>query len=389
MLRSYAAADSHFIMPPRRRNLSPVLTRFRVPRIQARERRHFWPVGDFRVSGEQAPSEWPKVLRHLVPFLIVFSLLWLGFTWAWAKYPYFKNATDIIIDTKLDVVNGGEVFQKSPQDAARVVVCGHSLVLAGFIPKYFDELSGGKTFSYNLGLPGQTGFDELETVITRGTPPTHVFLQVPWEKEFEPSLWRWLDLDRHAIKRLIPFRRAPRDLFVFLALAPRKGGISALYEFGKSAAERMVLARGHYVISANLYPDERLPDDRKHPDDTPERVRSRVVHPSGSRFERLLQLADRHHIEIYFIPRYVREGYAAVPPPINTETVEEFKPYPRFHVIGPDYFRYPNRMFCDWIHVNDDGARRYTKDLWEVTQSIFSKPDRKASATSGAGNDAL
>jgi hypothetical protein len=321
--------------------------------------------------------------------LAVFGLLWVLFDAGWRRYPYLKNGTDIIIEAKLGVVNSGSAFKESPPDAARVVVCGHSLVLSGFIPKLFDELSGGKTYSFNLGVPGQTGFDELEAIITRGTPPTHVFLQIPWKEEFEPTVWKWFKSDKPIIQKAFPFRIAPRDLSVFLALAPRKGGVGALYEFGKNSAEQMVRERGHFLIEANLYPGERVPDDFRHPDDTPDQVRPRVVHPTGRRFERLRELADQHNIELYFIPGYVREGDAAEAPPLNTQTVEEFKPYARFHVIGPDYFRYPNRQFCDWVHVNDEGARRYTKDLWEATQSLFAEPRRQASALKRTGADAL
>lgn len=349
------------------------------------------------MNRQESPSEWPRVARHVAAFLALVAIAWVGLAWAWDRFPYFRNGTEIIIEAKLGILNAGQAFAQAKPDVPRVAVCGHSLVLSGFIPSLFDELSGGQTFSFNLGVPGQTGFDEVETIITQGTPPTHLFLQIPWpEKEFQPTIWKWFESDKPIVQAVFPFRNALRDLAVFAALAPSKGGLAELYQFGKLSARRVVDDRGHFLIEANLYPNEILPDDFTHPDDTPDEVRPRVIIPTGRRFARLRELADKYNVRFYFVPSYVREHYAAPPPPINTTTQKDFKNYPNFQVIGPDYFRYPNRLFCDRVHVNEEGAKRYTQDLWETTKSLFPKnaklaerAPRPASVLQGRSADAL
>lgn len=324
-----------------------------------------------------ASIELGRIARSVARHVGVGLILWALFQFLWVSFPYVRNGTRVILDAKKQVIAGGEVFPKEADAKYRIAVFGESRILCGFIPEQFDEANGGRTVSYNLGMPGDPKFvHNLELMIERGSIPTHVFLLVPWpEKEFEPTVWKWFQSDDLIMDRLFPFRTMPRDLSVFLALARTRGGVEAFYAQSRQYAVTMLADRGYYFIEGqSLFPDHRLPDDYSLPDDS-DSPQIRTVLAEGPYFARLEQLVQDYSLKIYLIPGYVRARAYGPPSAANEEaTRKQLESHPGFGVLGPNYYRYPNSLFSDNVHVNPDGARRYTDDLWNVTHQLFEQP---------------
>lgn len=315
-----------------------------------------------------------RVLRSLALFTLGAVPLWFLFDYLWVTFPYIRNGTRIIVDAKLEDIERGRLFPKDEASPFRVVFFGHSRVLAGFQPDLFDKLSAGKVSSYNLGLPGEERFVEaVESMVRGGTIPTHVFLLLAWPPEaFEPTIWKWFDSDKPIIEAMFPFRSMPRDFFVFLALSRQRGGIEAFYNYGRQSVIDMRRDRGYYFIEGGaLFPDHRLPADFTSPSDDPTRVAARDVYAKGPYFARLQALAQKHGFRYYLVPSHYREQACAPAPSVNEATEQQLANHPEFAVIGPDYYRYPNKLFSDPVHLNREGAELYTTDLWNQTKQLF------------------
>ena len=172
------------------------------------------------------------ILRALGLFLLEMGFFWILFNTLWVTFPYIRPGTQVIVDAKVEEMGKGELFAGARPDQAKIAFFGHSQVLAGFIPKEFDRLSGGATSSYNLGLPGENEYvGVIERMAKAGNGATHIFLILPWPAPEPPrSLWYKLthqfkpyESDKPIIQALFPFRTMPRDLSVFISLARRRG----------------------------------------------------------------------------------------------------------------------------------------------------------------------
>lgn len=319
-------------------------------------------------------SEVRRTAISLGRFLLAATVLWIVLYWLWTTFPYVRNGTDIIIDAKLQDIRDGKIIPKDVEAKYRVVFFGHSKVLCGFKPNQFAELSDGSVYSYNLGLPGKTEFVfKLERMAKAGDIPTHVFLLLAWPgKAFQPSIWKWYESDKPIIDAAFPFRKFPRDLFVFAYRARQSGGLEAFYDYGRQSVLQMERDHGYYFIEGGaLFANFRLPDAYAFPKDDLKRIVARPVEASGPYFERLKTLAEKYGFSYYLVPSYHRDLACAAAPPQNEEVVRALEGHPHFHLVGPDYYRYPNRDFSDHAHLNREGAERYTADLWNETRHLF------------------
>lgn len=352
-------------------------------------------TGNPESSGDRL--ELRRIAGRLGVYVVVFALAWSALYAAWDRFPYVRNGTDVIVAAKLDEIDQGAVFREAPEGAARVIVLGDSRVLSGFVPDEFDRQSGGRAFSYNAGLPGHSDFVEnLDRILRGGNRPSHVFLTLPippvstdrprdpstgrvlWPPErFKADPFHWFASDEAILDAICPFRGLPRDLFTFALLARRRGGMAAFYEQAAGFARRVVEDRGYFFIEGQrLFPDGRLPDDYTlSTDDRTRPFQPQQLDGSSPEFERMCASARKHGFEIYFVPAYRREKADAPPPPIDETTARAAAPHPVVHAVGPNYFQYPNRLFSDAVHLNPEGAIRYTGDLWRATEGLlFAEP---------------
>ena len=317
--------------------------------------------------------------RYLLAFLAVWVLLFAIHT----AFPYIRSGVDVVVSAKQDHMRSGEVFPPQSRGRTRVVVFGSSKVLAGFRPDLFDEVTGGRTYSYNAGIPGSEDYlGYLERVASGPVPPDYVFLLSPWKKDRpRVSGFNWFRDDAVILDRLFPFRHLPRDSFLFLVRSRSRGGPAAFYAYGRSSVDNMMADRGWYFISGQSHhADDRLPEKFALSTDRQDRVASREIPLEGPDFERVSELAERYGFHVVFVPGYFRQNEYAPARPRRASLIVDVRASDWLDIVGPDYVQFDNRYFSDPVHLNPEGASRYTATLAQITARLFSEEGRRADA---------
>ncbi|HTI71400.1 MAG TPA: hypothetical protein VMF06_15620 [Candidatus Limnocylindria bacterium] len=325
--------------------------------------------------------EFIKTMGRLGKLTLLLGALWGLYYALHMGFPYIRNATDLIYEAKLEHAIRHPLFRDGVP--CRVLILGHSQILSGFQPDRFDALAGTQVASYNMGLPDERRFvDNLEKLLASGQRPTHVFITCSWQPDRHSTrgIFNFIESDTEFLQAVFPFRRMPRDFVLFLLRARGHGGVAANYKYARKSVDDVVRDRGYYFIEGQShYPGDRIPEDFRAAADNPNFVATREVRPEGQEFKRLMAMADKYDFQLYFVPVYGRPGQFAVPPVQNDETARAIKPYPRLHLLGPDYWIYPRRNFSDQLHVNRDGAAKFTEDLYQLTRGVL--PPSAASGT--------
>jgi hypothetical protein len=281
---------------------------------------------------------------------------------AYFSFPYVRSGADLVRSDKIHRLANKTIFPR--EGKLRIVVFGNSKILAGFVPRLFDQLSGDVVYSYNAGLPGTSKWiAHLERMIASGNVPDAIFISTTWEDG--PATRKPFDGEA-LLTRLVPFRHFFRDLTIFANQARRRGGFAAFYDEKKRICRQVAEERGYYFIAAQaLYPDEMLPDDYARESDTPHAPYVRVRPPTnGPRYAALLELLQKHSIRAYIVPTYYRKHEFRESR--ESELAEAFEDTDLVSVLGPDYYTFPNSLFSDPVHLNREGAEVYTKRLWEL-----------------------
>jgi hypothetical protein len=325
-------------------------------------------------SGTARPAD---LALPLLAFAACAGLVWLACFGLWKALPGIRAGHVQIYASATRAIRVGQLF---PPDAEmRLVIFGNSQIQAGFVPKAFDAASGGRVASYNLGLPNTTAFiDELEILVRREPAPTHVLITQLWDETPAPSLAdRFMD-DAGLLRDLFPFKDLPRDLFLFTARSFAKGGPLAFYRRSIANVEQSVADRGYYFITEmSHFPGNRLPPDFRLDSDDPNAFKPRDVPPRGRVAAQVSAIAE--DLPLYLVPTMSRIGQYrdAVRDEAAVASLAEYG----VEVLGPDYWLLPNAMFSDPLHLNPEGARCYTRLLWElVAPALTGEPGDPATA---------
>jgi hypothetical protein len=301
--------------------------------------------------------------RRCVSFCAVLAVTWLALYSIDRAFPLIRPGHELIYQLAKDTVRTGVVF---PTDvtATRVAVFGDSRVQAGFVPALLDRLSGGATYSFNLGLPNDTRFlDELRTLVRRDQAPDVVALTLPWIARAEET--PLLEDDVAFVEAVLPFRPLFRDGTLFVLRSLTRGGPRAYYVQARENVDRARRDRGYFFIEGmSHFPGHRLPDGFVLDGDDPDEPHPRRIPLEGPAFEEVLELRERAGFRVVFVPSYLRVGNRA-PSSAPPELRSALGVY-GIEVRGPDYWLYPNRLFSDPGHLNPEGAEHYTRELWEL-----------------------
>ena len=306
-------------------------------------------------------------LRRLAFFLLLLLVSWIGLYLAWNAVPHIRAGHLQIYEKKLADISGADIF---PEEAPpiRIAVFGNSRVLAGFRPELVDELSKGRAYAYNFGLPATSRIlDPLETLLDRGQEPTHVLLTLPWPRRDTSLYEELLQNDNRLINKIFPFRHFLRDLAQFMGRAPAQGGPLAYYRHMAELVAQSRRDRGYFFIEAQShFPGHRLPDDFSDGSEQPDVEWTREFPTSGAGFDRLRALAKRGGFEILVVRLHYRESLYA-PPKDRPETRATLAQH-GIKLLGPTYWLYPNKFFSDPTHMNPSGADANTRRLWKLIE---------------------
>jgi hypothetical protein len=329
------------------------------------------------------PDVRPGSHRNNIPpllFLVSLAASWVLFFAVWNAFPYIRSGANIVYEHKEGLERTGKVFPPVVPFGSRVIILGHSKVLAGFMPALFDSetttAAGFPVYSFNMAKPAVKYFSvqEIDLLAKTHQLPRRILLALSWPTDaFRNTMFRFLQDDSDIIDTLFPFRKMPRDLVVFLSLAGRHGGPSESYRHSKNIVQEMDRNRGWYFIEGQShYPGNQLPDDLHLPEDHPSLVSDPDFRPQGDSFQHLKKDTENLGIRIYIVPTYFREGEMA-PAQAVSPVAERLKPFPHFTVVGPAYFLFPNRYFSDPVHLNPEGAQIYTRRLAELLAPVFAR----------------
>lgn len=307
-----------------------------------------------------------RAIRRLTLFIASCAATWSVLLMVHVSLPGVRSGSDQIYQRKLEYLKHGAVWSETSE--IRVVVSGNSKVLSGFQSNLFEEWSDGRVGAFNLGLPRESHFiDELQNLCQRGLAPTHVLLTLGWSPEPRPTTWDRLHDDEWIMEQLFPFRRLPRNLVLFSARARSRGGVRDYYHQVLATSDAMIADRGyHFIESQSHFPDHRLPDDFRDDRDSESRIWTRECEPAGAIYSQLRELQQAHGFSVYFVPYYLRRGEYGLPES-PSPLAARFAGY-GVQALGPDYYLLPNAWFSDPVHLNPQGAVRYTKKLWELLQ---------------------
>lgn len=292
----------------------------------------------------------------------------LALGWIHRTFPFIRPGYELVVEEKARMAREGGIFAPTPSARPRVAVFGSSVALSGFVPRLFEELSGGTVDAYNMGLPGSIlYFDQLESLVHSGQAPTHVVVSNPWGGDDPPRGLALVWNDAALRDALVPFHDTPRDLVLFALRSRTAGGLTALYDDTRHVLTALREDKGfHFIKSQSHYPNDAIPEGFRLPSDKPDEVLWRSFHASGAPFMRLRRLAREHGIKVLIVPRYLRRGEGAEPPAEDTEAIRQLQPYTEIEVVGPTYWLLPPALFSDPTHTNPVGAREYTTRLWNL-----------------------
>ena len=297
-------------------------------------------------------------------------IVWLALYGLMRLFPYVKNGSAVVRETKWTVSKKAVLFPDSA--SCRILTFGNSRMLAGIKPAILDQALTVGSVTYNMAIPGEDQYiDLLETLLENGKRPTHILIQT-----LPPPMGGWIETlkdDRILVARLFPFREFVRDAIIFGYEARSAGGLSAQYRSNAQQISKLIEDKGYYFIkSQSHFPGDQLPSDYRLPTDNSERTPAFNADVNNTGCLRLLQLAKKYHFEILLAPVAYREGEYR-PAPAGYPTVPGGGAIDRIKILQPGYFVYPARYFSDPVHLNPNGAERYTRELAAAVSKSMSR----------------
>ena len=313
------------------------------------------------VSNHEAPNPG----SHLLKFLGVFGLVWLVLVGAWSSFPELKPGHQQVLEDKLSWLKSESLFSKDT--AVRMVIFGSSKVLAGFVPETFDQLSSGRVESVNFGLPDNARYvvSNLERMLAQKKIPTHVVLTQCLRSAARPESDQ--ASDDLIIESLFPFRRLARNLIEFSVRSWSAGGVGHFLDESRRQIAALRRYRGyHFIADQSIYPSHQLPDSFRSIKDQPGQQGARDCSATDPEFLKLSAMQRQFGFRVIFVPVPTRQNRLAEAP--ETPKLTSVFSGSLARVLGPDYWRFPNRYFSDQAHLNPAGASLYTHRLWALLE---------------------
>jgi len=308
----------------------------------------------------------------------------------------YKDGSALVCEKKRQLIQSGTIpYYKDRQN---VLFMGTSRIMAGIIPRYFDELSKEKTFSYNLAFPALTinaGYFALKEYLLTNPPPQCIVLALEISRcrncstinyyavqgmtrvDEIISLFKYSNTKSVLLNYLFPFR-----MYKFFVPKYLKDSISNpqyikdLEKRNRAKLAQMLNDRGYYYIEEQaVAEDGQLPDDfiklgRKVKGPKKPIEYNPYDDPYTAMF---FDLAAEHGIPVLMIQPVYRVNqysqYEKMPP--QFENV--LKHYGNV-TTAPEGWKikfFENKYFSDPTHLNPEGARIFTEMIFKEYQGAF------------------
>jgi hypothetical protein len=306
----------------------------------------------------------------------------------------YKDGAALVCETKREMIRSGAIHYR--ENKVNVLFMGSSRILAGIVPIYFDELTGGKTFSYNLALPALPIFSSyfvLKDYLEKNSSPYYIIMMLYINRCRSCTLVNYyasqgmIGLDEVAslainmrnksiiLNYVFPFKMYKFHAVQYLynsILHP--SNIRQLQGSNRSILNRMKENRGYYFIEEQaVSSDNRLPPGfvKKRQGPTgKDLINDPFIDPYVKKF---FDLTEKNQVEVFLIQPAYRENqhvqYEGMPP----HYVTLLKHYSHVSIAkeGWKLKFYENRFFSDPTHLNREGALRYTREIYNEFSEIF------------------
>ncbi len=316
----------------------------------------------------------------------------------------YKDGAALVCETKREMVRSGEAGYQ--EGKVNVLFLGTSRILAGIIPERFDQLSGGRTYSYNLALPALPigpAYYILKDYLDRNPPPQYVIMQFYINRCRNCTLFNYYASQGYnGIGELADMMVNLRNKSIFLnAVFPfkmyrffviqhllealfRPGEIVKLREHNRVILNRMKADRGFYFIEEQAVEGNRLEGEAGGTATREPGTFDPFYDPYTRKFFDLT--ADRGIKVLLIQPVYRKNQYKQHRelPPHFSILMEH---YSHIHMAprGWKLKMYERRYFGDKTHLNPEGAERYTEEVYTEFQQVFSKDMETWNTETGNG----
>ncbi len=302
----------------------------------------------------------------------------------------YKDGAALVCQQKRWLIQSGVVSYLP--NKKNVLFMGTSRILAGIVPAYFDELSGGQTFSYNLAFPALTissSYFALKEYLEKNPPPDYILIspeirrcktctvtnyyavQGVTQPSEIVSLFRHLQAKSIIINYFFPFRMYKFVAFQFLKdsiLQPQS--ILDLQNKNQVKLATMEADRGYYYIEeqAGQWSEEPIPKSAK----------ATKLGLSYDPFvdpyvELFFDLAYQFQIKVMLIQPPFRDNQYLQHNVIPQQYALILKRYSNVRIAHEGWkmkFFNPT-LFADLSHLNKQGALLYTATIFKDFSNCY------------------
>lgn len=324
----------------------------------------------------------------ILGLLLVLAMMGLNYLGVKAGGIY-KAGAALVCETKRNMVRGGAIHYE--KDKINVLFMGTSLILAGIVPTHFDELSGGRTLSYNLALPAlpiSSSYFVLKDYLGKNPAPEWIIMQLHINRCRICALFNYFSnqglislaeifslfmetqVKQIVVSYIFPFKMYKFFIARYLynsIFHPSR--IRRLQENNRAILNRMIGERGYYFIEEQaVSPDNRLPDD------VGEMEKISTAAQPGMEYDPFI---DPYVEKFFDLTRENGVNVLLIQPVYRRNKVLQYKKIPlQFEMILKEYDhvflakqgwklrRYENRFFSDLTHLNKDGGKRFTGEIY-------------------------
>lgn len=308
----------------------------------------------------------------------------------------YKDGAAQVCETKRQMVRSGAVHYEKDKD--NVLFLGTSRILAGIAPTCFDELNGGKTFSYNLALPGlpiSSAYFVMRDYLEKNPPPQYVVMQLYIDRCRSCTLYNYYavqGLERPA-EILSLFKYMPNKAIIFNYIFPFRmykfhtaryifdsifmpGRIRSIRKKNNAILNRMIENKGYYFIE-----EQAMAANNMLPDDFAEEGRGGETINKASSYDPFVD----PYVKMFFdLARDCGVKVLLIEPPYRERQYLQHGEMPlQYEMLLKQYSNvaiaregwklkfYENRFFSDPTHLNKEGAQRYTGEIYEEFKEAF------------------
>ncbi|MFN0117489.1 MAG: hypothetical protein ACKVQC_04240 [Elusimicrobiota bacterium] len=331
--------------------------------------------------------KYKKFIFNVIVFIFILILIHSGLSFVALKAAQsYKQGVFVIGQAKREWIRKQQ--PKFELGKIKVVFLGNSIILSGIIPEEFDRTFSGKTSTINLALPALPigpGYFALKDLVEAGEKPDVVVVRLVLDNSDQPGLFdfnviqglrfpeEFLSYLIHrknrafALNYLVPLRMYTNETIRFLknALFNREDIVSSKKR-NETEAKKMINDRGYYFIrDQNIFPEGRLPEGFDILD--PKQIKAiepgKFIWGQDPYLEKFLEYTQKNGIKVFLIGSIYREFTTGLFTQKPSSCIEISKKYP--HVMSGEKSWQSkflgNYYFSDRVHLNNDGAKIYTR----------------------------